>query len=67
MITEVVLATRNQHKGEELRALLSGEGLTIRTLVEFPDAPEVIEDGPTCEANAIKKAKAIARHTGLPA
>jgi XTP/dITP diphosphohydrolase len=67
VITEVVLATRNPHKGEELRALLSDEGLTIRTLAEFPDAPEVIEDGETCEANAIKKAKEIARHTGLPA
>jgi len=67
MIRELVLATRNRHKGEELAALLGGLGITIRTLDEFPDAPEVVEDGDTCEANAIKKARAIAEFTGLPA
>jgi XTP/dITP diphosphohydrolase len=67
MIRELVLATRNRHKGEELAALLSDLGVTIRTLDEFPDAPEVVEDGDTCEANAIKKARAIAEFTGLPA
>ena len=67
MIRELVLATRNRHKGEELAALLGDLGITIRTLDEFPDAPEVVEDGDTCEANAIKKARAIAEFTGLPA
>jgi len=67
MIRELVLATRNRHKGEELAALLGGLGIKIRTLDEFPDAPEVVEDGDTCEANAIKKAHAIAAWTGLPA
>jgi XTP/dITP diphosphohydrolase len=67
MIREVVLATRNRHKGEELAALLGDLGITIRTLDEFPDAPEVVEDGDTCEANAVKKARAIADFTGLPA
>lgn len=67
MITELVLATRNQDKGAELAALLGDLGVTIRTLAEFPDAPDVVEDGDTCRANAIKKAETIARHTGLPA
>jgi XTP/dITP diphosphohydrolase len=67
MIRELVLATHNRHKGEELAALLGDLGMTIRTLDEFPDAPDVIEDGDTCEANAIKKARAIAEFTGLPA
>ena len=67
MIRELVLATRNRHKGEELVALLGDLGITIRTLDEFPDAPDVVEDGETCEANAIKKARAIAEFTGLPA
>ena len=47
--------------------MLGDLGITIRTLREFPDAPEVVEDGATCEANAIKKARAIAQHTNLPA
>jgi XTP/dITP diphosphohydrolase len=66
-ITELVLATRNRHKGMELAALLNGLGIRIRTLDDFPAAPEVEEDGATCEANAIKKAVEIARATGLPA
>ena len=67
MIRELVLATHNRHKGEELVALLGDLGITIRTLDEFPNAPDVVEDGETCEANAIKKARAIAEFTGLPA
>jgi len=62
-----VLATQNRDKGRELAALLGDLGITIRTLKEFPDAPEVQEDGATCEANAIKKARAIADYTKLPA
>ena len=64
---EIVLATRNRHKGEELSALLGDLGIQIRTLADFPAAQEVEEDGATCEANAIKKATEIARATGLPA
>ncbi len=67
MIKELVLATRNPDKGRELAALLGDLGITIRTLAEFPGAPEVEEDGETCEANATKKAVTIARATGLPA
>ena len=62
-----MLATRNPDKRGELTALLGDLGIKIRTLADFPDAPEVVEDGDTCRANAVKKAVAIARHTGLPA
>ena len=66
-LKEIVLATRNRHKGAEVAALLDGLGITIRTVDEFPHAPEVVEDGTTCEANAVKKATEIAAATGLPA
>ena len=66
MIRELVLATRNRNKVIELVALLGDLGIKIRTLDEFPDAPEVVEDGDSCEANAVKKARAIAEYTGLP-
>lgn len=65
MIRELVLATRNRHKREELAALLNDLGISIRTLDEFPEVPDVIEDGETCEANAIKKARAVSKATGL--
>jgi XTP/dITP diphosphohydrolase len=67
LIKELVLATRNPDKGRELAALLGDVGVTIRTLAEFPGAPEVEEDGETCEANATKKAVMIAQYTKLPA
>jgi len=67
LIKELVLATRNPDKGRELAALLKGLGIRIRTLAEFPAVPEVMEDGDTCEANAVKKAVAIAQYTKLPA
>jgi XTP/dITP diphosphohydrolase len=66
-LKEIVLATRNRHKGQELVTLLADLGIRIRTLAEFPDAPEVEESGLTCEANAIKKAVETARSTGLTA
>jgi len=64
---QIVLATRNQHKKQELVALLRDLDITIRTLDDFPEAPDVVEDGETCEANAMKKAVEIAQFTGLTA
>lgn len=61
---ELVLATGNRDKQQEMKAFLQDLGLTIRTLDEFPSAPVVIEDGETCQANAGKKASEIARFTG---
>ncbi len=66
-MTQIVLATRNHHKKQELVALLQDVSVPIRTLDDFPGAPDVVEDGDTCEANAMKKAVEIARYTGLPA
>lgn len=67
MINQIVLATHNPDKRVEIASLLSDLGITVRSLVEFPQAPVVVEDGETCEANAIKKAKTIADYTGLVA
>ncbi len=61
------MATRNRDKCAELAALLGDLGIRLRTLADFPEVPDIVEDGETCEANAVKKARAVARHTGLPA
>jgi XTP/dITP diphosphohydrolase len=70
-VTKLVLATRNQHKVEELRAILADVcdelGLEIVGSGDFPDAPGVVEDGVTFEENARLKAVALVEHTGLPA
>jgi XTP/dITP diphosphohydrolase len=62
----LMLATRNPHKVSEIAALLSDAGLTVLSFRDFPDLPEVEEDGETLEENAVKKAVTIAAVTGLP-
>lgn len=63
---EIVLATRNKKKVEEIRRILNGLDISILTLDDFPQCPEVEEDAETFEGNAIKKAVAISRCTGKP-
>jgi len=66
---QVVLATRNRHKIVELSRIFDDAGIRVRLLDldAFPYAPDVVEDGLTFADNALKKARAIAEHTGLPA
>ena len=58
--TTLLIATRNAHKVDEIRAILSGrvEYLTLR---DFPAAPPVEEDAPTFAGNATKKSVQLAR------
>jgi XTP/dITP diphosphohydrolase len=60
----LVVGTRNRKKREELLEILGGDGLELLDLTSFPDAPEVVEDGATFEANARKKATELAQHLG---
>ena len=55
MPTDIIIASANTHKAEEIQALLGPEFL-CRTLRDFPDAPEVEEDAATFAGNAVKKA-----------
>src|SRR2546426_394320 len=58
-MTTLLLATRNAHKVQEIRALL-GEAFAYLTLNDFPGAPAVREDAPTFAENATKKAMQLA-------
>ena len=64
MTAILVLATRNAKKRREIEEILGDLGLTLHDLSQYPDAPEVVEDGTTFEANARKKAAEIARAVG---
>lgn len=67
-MAKIVCATRNAGKLRELRTLLSDvPHLALVGLDEVPAVADVIEDGDTFEANAIKKAREVARATGMPA
>jgi len=61
---EIVLATRNKKKIEEIRRILDGLNISLLTLDDFPYCPEVDENADTFEGNAIKKAVEIAQCTG---
>lgn len=61
----IVLATRNQGKITEIKALLPG--VRFETASSFPGCPEPEESGRTFEENALIKARAVARHTGRTA
>jgi len=61
---ELIVATRNPGKLKEIRALLEPLQIVVRGVAEFPELPEVSEDGLTFAANAEKKAATIARLTG---
>ncbi len=63
----IVIASRNEHKIEEIRRLLAGLDVDVLSLKDYPDAPEVDEDGAAFQDNALKKARVIARFTGLTA
>jgi XTP/dITP diphosphohydrolase len=57
----LVLGTRNRKKREEIVEILDGLGLEFGDLNQYPNAPEVEEDGKTFEDNARKKASELAR------
>ena len=61
MSQKILLATRNAHKTQEVRAIL-GPGWSVEDLLAHPDLPEVEEDGTTFAANAALKAIAGSQH-----
>ncbi|GAA2090684.1 RdgB/HAM1 family non-canonical purine NTP pyrophosphatase [Streptomyces albiaxialis] len=65
----LILATRNAHKVTELKAILADAGLDLDLVGAdaYPEIPDVKETGVTFAENALLKAHALARATGLPA
>ncbi|KUL35712.1 dITP/XTP pyrophosphatase [Streptomyces sp. NRRL F-4489] len=65
----LVLATRNNGKLAELRAILDAADLDVELVGAdaYPDVPDVKETGVTFAENALLKAHALARATGHPA
>ncbi|QDU00125.1 RdgB/HAM1 family non-canonical purine NTP pyrophosphatase [Gimesia aquarii] len=59
----IILASRNQKKVGEISDLLRPHGIQVQCVIDFPDVPEVVEDGTTFGENAAKKASEVARAT----
>lgn len=60
----ILIATGNPGKAREFQLMFNKLGYGIETLKDYPELPEVIEDGETFRANAYKKAKEISDATG---
>ena len=54
----LLIATRNAHKAREFARILPPQ-FELKTLADFPDAPDPEETGATFEANAAIKAESI--------
>ena len=66
LIKEVLLATSNLHKVQEIKSIFQQLNLKLKliTLNLIENPPEVIEDGATFTENALKKARELCEFSG---
>jgi XTP/dITP diphosphohydrolase len=65
-VREIVLATHNSHKIEELTSLFQSRFIILKSLNDYPQFPPATENGSTFEENAVLKARWAAEYVGLP-
>lgn len=63
----IVVATKNAHKVEEFRALIGDQNVELKSLLDYPDFPEIEEDGKNFRENASIKALAACKYCDVPA
>lgn len=64
--SQIVLATANRHKREELFSVLGDMSVDWLTLDSFPEIDHIEETGKTLEDNSRIKARTVHKITGLP-
>jgi XTP/dITP diphosphohydrolase len=62
----VIIATANEHKQKQFVDLFAPFGLKVKGLNDLQNVPDIIEDQPTFEGNAAKKAETISEWLGGP-
>ena len=65
MKKEILVATHNQHKKEEIQQIL-GEHFNVTSLTDYDIHDEIVEDGTTFHENALIKANYCFEKTGKP-
>lgn len=58
---EIIIATKNKGKAKEFTELFGPLGFKVKTLLDYPDAPDIEETGKTFTENALLKAQGIAK------
>ena len=66
MMKEIVIATRNRHKFDEIVSILSDVECKLLFAGDYPELPDIVEDGDSLLENAIIKAKATAMLLNKP-
>ena len=64
MAREIIVATGNRHKVQEIGEILSPLGYDVKSANDVGGMPEVVEDAETFEGNAVKKAVETAKALG---
>ena len=62
----LIVATKNKGKVREFQHAFAPLGLTVKSMFDYPELPDVVEDGSTFAENALKKAKTVAEALGFP-
>lgn len=57
----IIVATGNPGKAREFQAIFNQAGYQVKTLLDYPELPEIAETGKTFEENARLKAEGIAQ------
>lgn len=64
---EIVVASTNKGKIREFKEMLEPMGYIVKSLADFPDMPEIEENGTTFEENAVIKAQSVTDRYGIEA
>lgn len=64
-MAQLLLATKNLGKLKEFRELIQDSSWQVLSLQDFPDIPDIEENGTTFQENAHIKAEAVAKATGI--
>ncbi|HTR82808.1 MAG TPA: RdgB/HAM1 family non-canonical purine NTP pyrophosphatase [Bacteroidota bacterium] len=62
---ELLIATHNRHKVDEISHILNSPQFSLKSADDFPRLQQTIEDQPTLEGNAMKKAAEAFNATGV--
>jgi len=63
---EIIIATKNPNKAREFERIFDKSEFEIKTLLDFPEFPDVRENGQSFEENAKLKAHAVMQKFNLP-